>query len=121
MRQNAATNWKYSKSYYQVNHQTESTKSALLHFQGQFLKNKATFPTPFQTIYYIAYFVHKYKVGERTPRKKEEQKSAEYLKLLKKLIDIQQLENTNEDKLADLRKDMKLDIEQMKIDIIAMK
>ena len=127
MRQNAATNWKYSKSYYQVNHQTESTKSALLHFQGQFLKNKATFPTPFQTIYYFAYFVHKYKNGQQRNQREadeEKEKSKEYLKLLKKLIDIQQhneFENTDEDKLADLRKDMKLDIEQMKIDIIAIK
>ena len=57
-------------------------------------------------------------------RKVDEQKekSKEYLKLLKKLIDIQQhneFENTDEDKFADLRKDMKLDIEQMKNDIIA--
>ena len=128
MRKNAATNWKYSKSYYQVNpNQTEITKFLLLHFQGQFLKSKATFPTPFQTIYYIAYFVYKCKNGQqRNPRKvdKEKEKGKEYLKLLKKLIDIQQqneLENTDEEKLADLRKDMKLDIEQMKNEIIAMK
>ena len=40
--------------------------------------------------------------------------------MLKKLIEIEQhnkLESTEEDKLADLRKDMKLDLEQM---IIAM-
>ena len=91
------------------------------------MKNKATFPTPFQTIYYIAYFVHKYKNGQQRNRREadeEKEKSKEYLKLLKKLIDIQQhneFENTDEDKLADLRKDMKLDIEQMKNDIIAMK
>ena len=89
------------------------------------MKNKATFPTPFQTIYYIAYFVHKYKHRQRMPRevKEEKEKSKEYLRLLKKLIDIQQhteFENTDEDKLADLRKDMKLDLEQMKNDIIAM-
>ena len=91
------------------------------------MKSKATFPTPFQTIYYIAYFVYKCKNGQqRNPRKvdKEKEKGKEYLKLLKKLIDIQQqneLENTDEEKLADLRKDMKLDIEQMKNEIIAMK
>ena len=92
------------------------------------MKNKATFPTPFQTIYYIAYFVHKCKNGQqRNPRKAEEEKeSKKYLTLLKKLIDIQQhneFENTDEDKLANFRKDMKLDIEQilMKNDIIAMK
>ena len=89
------------------------------------MKNKATFPTPFQTIYYIAYFVRRYKIRQpRMLRKVDEQKekSKEYLKLLKRLIDIQQhneFENTDEDKLADLRKDMKLDIEQMKNDIIA--
>ena len=89
-----------------------------LYFQGQFLKEKATFPAPFQWVYYIAYFIRQYKTKgteERTSEKQKE-KSKEYLKLLKNLIEIQQhnkLESTDEDKLADLRKDMKLDMEQM--------
>ena len=79
------------------------------------MKEKATFPTPFQWIYYIAYFVRQCKIH---PRKVENQKekSKGYLKLVKKLIEIEQhnkLESTDEDKLADLRKDMKLDLEQM--------
>ena len=79
------------------------------------MKEKATFPTPFQWIYYIAYFVRQCKIH---PRKVESQKekSKGYLKLVKKLIEIEQhnkLESTEEDKLADLRKDMKLDLEQM--------
>ena len=96
-----------------------------LNFQGQFLKEKATFPTPFQWVYYIAYFIRQYKTKgteERTSEKQKE-KSKEYLKLLKNLIEIQQhnkLESTDEDKLADLRKDMKLDMEQM-IDIAISK
>ena len=51
---------------------------------------------------------------------KQKEKSKGYLKLLKNLIEIQQhnrLERTEEDKLADLRKDLKLDLEQM---IVAM-
>ena len=97
----------------------------LLHFQGQFLKEKATFPTPFQWVYYIAYFIRHCKTKGKEEKKsqvaeKQREKSKGYLKLLKNLIEIQQhnkLESTDEDKLADLRKDMKLDLEQM---IIAM-
>ena len=94
-----------------------------LHFQGRFLKEKATFPTPFQWVYYIAYFIRQCKTKgkeERISAEKQKEKSKEYLKLLKNLIEIQQhnkLESTDEDRLADLRKDMKLDMEQM---IIAM-
>ena len=89
------------------------------------MKEKATFPTPFQWVYYIAYFIRQYKTkgkGERTSEK-QKGKSKEYLKLLKNLIEIQQhnkLESTDEDRLADLRKDMKLDMEQM-IDIAISK
>ena len=96
------------------------------HFQGQFLKNKATFPSPFQWVYYIAYFVRHCKQRTKneetkakkkeTKAKKQKEKRREYLKLMKNLIGIQQhikLENTDEDKFADLRKDLKLDIEQM--------
>ena len=120
VRKNAARNWKYSKSYYQVTFIRRTSPSVhFLYFQGQFLKEKATFPTPFQWIYYVAYFVPQCKIR---PRKVESQKerSRGYLKLLKRLIEIEQhnkLESTEEDKLADLRKDMKLDLEQM---IIAM-
>ena len=88
------------------------------HFQGQFLKNKATFPSPFQWVYYIAYFVRQSKIDRSKEKKakKQEEKRGNYLKLVKNLIEIQQhikLENTDEDKFADLRKDLKLDIEQM--------
>ena len=88
------------------------------------MKNKATFPTPFQWIYYIAYFIHECKTERREKKKshaeKQREKSKGYLKLLKNLIEIQQhnkLESTEEDKLADLRKDLKLDLEEI---IIAM-
>ena len=99
-----------------------------LYFQGQFLKEKATFPTPFQWVYYIAYFIRQRKTKGKEERKtqveeKQKEKSKEYLKLLKNLIEIQQhnkLESTDEDRLADLRKDMKLDMEQM-IDIAISK
>ena len=92
-----------------------------LYFQGQFLKEKATFPAPFQWVYYIAYFIRQYKTKGKEERTSEKQKEKsklckEYLKLLKNLIEIQQhnkLESTDEDRLADLRKDMKLDMEQM--------
>jgi len=105
VRKNAPKNWKYSKSYY----------------QGQFLKNKATFPSPFQWVYYIAYFVAKCKKckidrSKEKKEKKQEEKRGNYLKLMKNLIEIQQhikLENTDKDKFADLRKDLKLDIEQI--------
>ena len=39
VRQNAARNWKYSKSYYQVtNHKTDIAKYALLIFLGTVLE-----------------------------------------------------------------------------------
>ena len=120
VRKNAARNWKYSKSYYQVTCIRRTSLSVYFsYFQGQFLKEKATFPTPFQWIYYIAYFVRQCKTSSRKVESQKE-RSRGYLKLLKRLIEIGQhnkLESTEEDKLADLRKDMKLDLEQM---IIAM-
>ena len=84
------------------------------------MKEKATFPTPFQWIYYIAYFVHRCKQDRISHNEKkaeiQTEKSKKYLKLMKMLVEIQQhkrLENTEEDKLADLRKDLRLDLEQI--------
>ena len=56
------------------------------------------------------------KLAEQSPKRKK------YLKLLKKLLDIKlhlELENTSEDKLADLRKDINLDMEALKKELIA--
>ena len=90
------------------------------------MKGKTTFPSPFQWFYYLACFVHKCKsgFGVDTERKFAEQreKRKEYLKLLKKLIEIKMhtdFENTSEDKLADLRKDINLDMEALKKELIA--
>ena len=49
-------------------------------------------------------------------------KRKEYLKLLKKLLDIKlhnEFDNTREDKLADLRRDINLDLEALKKELIA--
>ena len=92
------------------------------------MREKTTFPSPFQWFFYLAYFVHKCKAC-RDGTKERNQKLAEqspkrkkYLKLLKKLLDIKlhvELENTSEDKLADLRKDINLDMEALKKELIA--
>ena len=85
------------------------------------MREKTTFPSPFQWFFYLAYFVYKC----RAPVEEKSQKLAErkkYLKLLKKLLDIKlhlELENTSEDKLADLRKDINLDMEALKKELIA--
>ena len=101
VRKNAARNWKYSKSYNQVTFIRHTVPSVhFLYFQGQFLKEKATFPTPFQWIYYIALFC----LPMQDPKVESQmEKSRGYLKLLKRLIEIGQhnkLESTDEDKLA---------------------
>ena len=90
------------------------------------MKEKATFPAPFRWIYCIAYFVHKWQKGDEERRKKTDrsEKRKDYLKLLKELIQIQQqskLESSEEDKLADLRKDLILEMEKMKNEILAQK
>merc|ERR1719458_578055 len=64
---NADKKWKYSRTYY----------------QAQFLPDKATFPPPFQWIFYLSVFVFNYKGGVR---KKTEREKRAYFKLLKKLI-----------------------------------
>jgi len=107
----ADMNWKYSKTYY----------------QAQFLRGKTTFPSPFQWFYYLAALVHKCKTcGDKLDRSQklaeQSKKRKEYLKLLKKLLDIKlhtELENTSEDKLADLRKDINLDMEALKKELLA--
>ena len=93
------------------------------------MREKTTFPSPFQWFFYLASFVHWCKAGRKMEK---EQKLAEqspkrkkYLKLLKTLLDIKlhiELENTSEDKLADLRKDInhdvKRDMEALKKEIV---
>jgi hypothetical protein len=109
--QKADRNWKYSKSYY----------------QAQFLDEKATFPSPFQWIVFLAYLVRKCKnCGggvEKSKRMVEQgEKRREYLKLLKKLLEIKlhnEFEKTSEDKQADLRKDIQLDLKAMKEELLA--
>ena len=60
---------------------------------------------------------------ERSERLAEQrEKRKEYLQLLKKLLEIKlhdDFENTSEDKLADLRKDINLDMEALKKELIA--
>ena len=91
--------------------------------QAQFLREKTTFPSPFQWIYYLAYFDHQYKMEKSEGLAEQKQKKRkEYLKLLKKLLDMKlhnEFENTREDKLADLRKDINLDMEALKKELIA--
>ena len=95
-------------------------------FQAQFLHEKATLPSPFQWIYFLAYLVRKCKncggKMERSERHAEQsEKRKEYLKLLKKLLDMKlhnEFENTREDKLADLRRDINLDLDALKKELI---
>ena len=91
--------------------------------QAQFLREKTTFPSPFQWIYYLAYFVHQYKMEKSEGVAEQKQnKRKEYLKLLKKLLLIKlhnEFEKTSEDKQADLRKDIKLDLKAMKEELLA--
>ena len=50
------------------------------------------------------------------------EKRKEYFKLLKKLLEIKlhnEFEKTREDKLADLRRDINLDLDALKKDLIA--
>ena len=60
---------------------------------------------------------------ERSERHAElSEKRRGYLKLLKKLLDIKlrnEFENSREDKLADLRRDIQLDLKAMKEQLIA--
>ena len=91
--------------------------------QAQFLREKTALPSPFQWIYYIAYFVRQWKM-EKSGGLVEERmhKRKEYLKLLKKLLEIKlhnDFEKTREDKLADLRRDINLDLDALKKDLIA--
>ena len=96
--------------------------------QAQFLDDKATFPSPFQWIVFLAYLVRKCKnVGDNVEKskrtvKQQGEKRREYFKLLKKLLLIKlhnEFEKTSEDKQADLRKDIKLDLKAMKEELLA--
>ena len=91
------------------------------------MDEKATFPSPFQWIVFLAYLVRKCKnCGggvEKSKRMVEQgEKRREYLKLLKKLLEIKlhnEFEKTSEDKQADLRKDIQLDLKAMKEELLA--
>ena len=89
------------------------------------MREKTTFPSPFQWFFYLACFVHYCRNGTMDRDEKLAQQSPKrknYLKLLKKLLEIKlhiDLENTSEDKLADLRKDINLDMEALKKELIA--
>ena len=95
------------------------------------MSEKATFPSPFQWIVFLAYLVHKCKnCGgdvEKIKRIAEQsEKRKQYLWLLKKLLEIKlhnEFEKTSEDKQEALRKDIQHDLdsrlEAMKEELIA--
>ena len=64
----------------------------LIFFQAQFLREKTTFPSPFQWFLYLASFVHLCKAGRKMEREQilaeQSSKRKKYLQLLKKLLDI---------------------------------
>merc|ERR1712020_726397 len=88
--------WKYSKSFY----------------QAQFLSQRAAVPSPFTWVYYIARAVYRSKGGDLEPSKEVEEKKKKYFQLLKKLILIKERkeqEQTADDKIEDLRRDIRND------------
>lgn len=88
--------WKYSKSVY----------------QAQFLPSRAAVPSPFTWVYYIARAVYRSKGGSLEPAKEVEEKK-KYFRLLKKLILIKERkehEQTADDKMEDLRRDLRNDL-----------
>ena len=88
------------------------------------MPDKATFPPPFQWIFYLSVLVFNYKGGVR---KKTEREKRTYFKLLKKLIQImqhQEFEKSAEERFNDLRKDLNVDLakirEQIKTDSVKL-
>ena len=87
---------------------------------------KATFPSPFQWIVFLAYLVRKCKncggSVEKSKRILEQGEKRRYFNLLKKLLEIKlhnEFENSSEDKMDDLRKDIQLDLKAMKEELLA--
>jgi len=87
--------WKYSRSFQ----------------QAQFLSYRAAVPSPFTWVFYIARAVYRSKGGGLEPSKEVEEKK-KYFQLLKKLILIKERkeqEQTADDKMEDLRRDIRND------------
>ena len=81
------------------------------------MPDKATFPSPFQWLYYLAVGVFNRKNGKLEKKEREKKK---YLQLLKKLILImqhQEFEKSANERLNDLRKDLNLDLAKMREEI----
>ena len=81
------------------------------------MPDKATFPSPFQWLYYLAVGVFNLKNRRREKKEREKEK---YFQLLKKLILImqhQEFEKSANERLNDLRKDLNLDLAKMREEI----
>ena len=79
--------------------------------QAQFLSSRAAVPSPFTWVYYIARAVYRSKGGSLEPAKEVEEKK-KYFQLLKKLILVKErkeYEQTVDDKMGDLRRDIRND------------
>ena len=90
--QRADLEWKYSKSYYQV----------------QFLAPRAVLPPPFRLIYYYAKLMYRTKSKEALKADRET-KIREYIVLLHKLVTTKKKsdeENSIQDDFSDLRQDI---------------
>ena len=116
--QNAQKEWKYSKSYFQVNFHI-LVDSILLFLKAQFLEPLETFPVPFRSIYYLAKAVYMIKKKEDLDPVTEDQ--GKYFCLLRDLIlnkKEAESEKTQEDKMNDLKKDILNDMNDLKKDIL---
>ena len=81
--------------------------------QAQFLSPRAAVPSPFTWVYYIARAVYRSKGGNLEPAQEVEEKKKKYFQLLKKLILIKERkeqEHTADDKMEDLRRDIRNDL-----------
>ena len=115
--QNAQKEWKYSKSYFQVNFHILVDR-ILLFLKAQFLEPLETFPVPFRSIYYLAKAVYKTKKEDLDPVTEDQGK---YFCLLRDLIlnkKEAESEKTQEDKMNDLKKDILNDMNDLKKDIL---
>ena len=78
--------------------------------QAQFLSSKTAVPSPFTWVYYIARAVYRSKGGSFEPSREVLEKKKKYFQLLKKLILIKERkehEQTVDDKMEDLRRDIR--------------
>ena len=111
--------WKYSKSFYQVIYSLHFILQFFFISQAQFLSPRAALPSPFTWVYYIARAVNRRKGGglELSEEAVVEEKR-KYFQLLKKLALIKERkenEQTADEKIEDLRRDIRNDwIEWMK-------